>query len=478
MTSALLQGLLQGLAILSALLLVGAFLRAKVPLFRKLLLPASVIGGFIGLLLGPQVLGTNAILAFPEEFINTWSLLPGILIVPIFAAVPLGMFMHQKKKESGVFKKTLPKVLVSCGLFSAAGGVQTMIGFGFTLIAAKLMPSLNLYRTFGYELSQGFSGGHGTAGGVGNILEGLGLDYWATAQGVAITFATVGLIGGMLIGIYLINRAAAKGQTAMLSKPGELPPLTAYGFTKDISAQPNMGRETTNSSSIETITVHLAIMLVDCGLAYWLLGLAKTYKVPGLSSIPVWFYGLLIMYGINFIMIKLKLDWMIDTKVKARITGTMSDIAIVAAIASVPVKAVAAYVGPMIILSVLGFIFTYLVCFPLFRFCFGKDDFPFERAIMSWGVNTGVMINGMMLLKICDPDYDTPVLNDFSMGFSLMSIIMIFTSPITYGLIATGSTFANFAFGTINCIGYFIMALVGRAMLKKMNKSELQVTTE
>lgn len=213
MTSLLLQELLKSVAILSALLLLGAFLRAKIPFFRKLLLPASVIGGFIGLLLGPQVLGGNAILSFPEEYINTWSLLPGILIVPIFAAVPLGMFMHQKKKEEGVFKKTLPKVLVSCGLFSAVGSVQMLLGFGFTLVAAKLVPSLNLYRTFGYELSQGFSGGHGTAGGVGNILEGMGLDYWATAQGVAITFATVGLIGGMLLGIYLINRASSKGQT-------------------------------------------------------------------------------------------------------------------------------------------------------------------------------------------------------------------------------------------------------------------------
>ena len=29
----------------------------------------------------------------------------------------------------------------------------------------------------------------------------------------------------------------------------------------------------------------------------------------------------------------------------------------------------------------------------------------------------------MMLLKICDPDYQTPALAEFSMGFALMSII-------------------------------------------------------
>lgn len=472
MTSALFQNLIMSLAVLSALLFAGTFLRAKVPFFRKLLLPASVIGGFIGLLLGPQVWGGNAILAFPETYITTWSLLPGILIVPIFASVPLGMFMHEKKKESNAFKKNLPKVLISCGLFSGAGGIQMAMGFGFTLIAMKVMPSLDLYRTFGFELSQGFSGGHGTAGAVGNILEGFGLPYWSTAQGVATTFATIGLMGGMLLGIFFINRASKKGQTQLLDKPGSIPALTAYGFTKDITEQPTMGRETTNSSSIETISVHLGFILVDCGLSYWLLGLAKTYNVPGLSSIPVWFYGLLLMYAINGLLIKLKLDWMIDKKVKSRITGTMSDIAITAAIASVPVKAVAAFIGPILILSVLGFLATYFCCFPMYKFFFGKNDFSFERAIMSWGVNTGVMINGMMLLKICDPDYETPALNDFSMGFALMSIIGIFTSPITYGLLATGSTFANFAFSSVCAIVYVAMALVGRAMLKKANPAQ------
>ena len=47
MTSQLLTQLLQALSLLSVLLLVGTFLRAKVKLFQSLYLPASVIGGFI-----------------------------------------------------------------------------------------------------------------------------------------------------------------------------------------------------------------------------------------------------------------------------------------------------------------------------------------------------------------------------------------------------------------------------------------------
>jgi len=467
MTSEVLQNLLIYLALAAVLLFVGMFLRAKVPLFRKLLLPASVIGGFIGLLLGPQVLGSHAILPFSADCVTTWSLLPGILILPIFASVPLGSGMNEAPKPRGEFKRNLPKVLASCGCFSMTAFLQGAVGFGVAFLIVTFFPGIGLYKNFGYELVAGFSGGHGTAGAIGGLLQGFGVEHWEVAQGVATTFATIGLVGGMIGGIILINIASRKGKTMVLDKPSQLPAITTYGFTKDISQQPNMGRETTSNSSIESISVHVGIILIDCALSYFLLGLAKTYQVPGLSSIPVWFYGLLLMYAINFLLRKLKLDWMIDKKVKARITGAISDFAIVCAVASMNVKAVAAYIVPIIACSILGFVVTYIACFTMHRFCFGKKDYPFERAIMSWGVNTGVMINGMMLLKICDPGYDSPTLTDFSMGFALFTITSIFTSPISYGLILRGTELSNFLFQFGLAMAFLVMALIGRAMLKK-----------
>ena len=75
---------------------------------------------------------------------------------------------------------------------------------------------------------------------------------------------------GILLGVFIINRASARGQTAILKSAAALPTKSTYGYTKDINEQGSLGRETTTSSSINTITVHLAIILVDCGLAYWL----------------------------------------------------------------------------------------------------------------------------------------------------------------------------------------------------------------
>ena len=47
LTSSLLTELLCSLSIIGGLLLLGTFLRAKVKLFQKLFLPASVIGGYL-----------------------------------------------------------------------------------------------------------------------------------------------------------------------------------------------------------------------------------------------------------------------------------------------------------------------------------------------------------------------------------------------------------------------------------------------
>ncbi len=465
MTSALLQELLMEVAVLCMFLLLGMFLRARVPAFRKMLLPASVIGGFIALLVGPRVWGEHSLLPISEATVNSWSLLPGVLIVPIFAAVPLGKGMNEQNSKSSA-RKNLPSVLASGGQFGLTSSLQSVLGFGIALLCMKFFPSLNLYRTFGVELSSGFAGGHGTAAGLGAILQGYGLDYWELSQGVATTFATIGLMGGMILGIAMINRASARGETRILKKAGEIPMSTLKGYTTDIREQKSLGRETTSSSSIETITVHLGIILADSALAYYLRSLAVAYGIPGLSSIPVWFYALLQMYAINWLLKKLHLDWMIDVHLKSRITGALSDIAICAAIASMPIKAVASYAGLIAIMSIAGFVVTYLVVFPLCRWIFGSS-YPFERAIISWGVSTGVMINGMMLLKICDPDYDSPALNDFSMGFAMLSIISIFTSPFYYGFLQSGTTMQNFLWALFTFTLYTVIMLVGRAGLKK-----------
>lgn len=464
MTSQLLTQLLQALSLLSVLLLVGTFLRAKIKLFQSLYLPASVIGGFIGIIISPEILGRFSNYSISEEWIKTYSLLPGILSVPIFAAIPLGMFLNENKNIKSMYPS---KVLICFGLFQCASMSQSAIGYATNMFFSKINPQLNMYRTFGYELSAGFAGGHGLAAATGKLLEGFGIPQWEIAQGVALTTATIGLIGGIVFGIIFINLAVRKNKTKIIKRINDNADKSMeVGYDKDINKQNSLGRETFLSSSIETITFHLAIIFTVCGIAYIVLNFVKKMNIAGLNVLPVWTYSMIIMFALNFIIKKLNLVWMVDAKVKAKIMGTLSDFAIVSAMTSLPIKAIINYIAPITVMCILGFIITYLLVFPLNSFFF-KEDYSFERAIISWGTLTGVLITGMTLLKICDPEYKSPALSEFSLGFSLMSITGLLIVPILNTVLAVGSTFDNFITAIISAILYFAFAFMVSFINKK-----------
>lgn len=479
--------LLKSICLLSALLLAGAWLRARVPLFRKLFLPASVIGGFIGLLLGPRILGNFTLLPVSEEWLDAWTALPSILVIPIFAATPLGMFSSKNRKakspsaagsavqQTGNKSKAKPvkKGMIALAAFFATGAVikvvtslQEVVGLGTNVIYSAVRPDSGLYKTFGYELARGFAGGHGSAGMVGSLLQGYGFDYWETAQGVTTTTATIGLIAGMIIGIITINVASRKGYTAILKKPSEIPEAMSRGYESDIGRQESIGRETMMSSSIDTITIHLAVLLLACGIGFIVQGIVD----PG-DNLPVWFFCMAGMYPVDWAISKLGLGWLIDTKVKARIIGSMSDFAIAAAIASIPVKTLSDYAGPLFAMVIAGLAVTFVSTFIIFKWLFPTRH-PFEHSIMMWGLETGVLINGMMLLKICDPEYETTALNDVSLGMSLFNLISLPLTLIIYYSLKNGTRMQIFLTVTAVLIVSVILLLLFRGLYKRSEKMQ------
>ena len=96
---------------LCILLVVGKILRVTIRLFQKLYLPASVIGGLLGLALVQTIGGF-----LPEATTAGWTRLPGFLINIVFAALFLGVF--------------IPPIRRIWGLGRAAVGVRSNRGLG------------------------------------------------------------------------------------------------------------------------------------------------------------------------------------------------------------------------------------------------------------------------------------------------------------------------------------------------------------
>lgn len=177
--------------LMSALILAGQLLRAKVKFLQELFIPASLLAGIIGLICGPYGLG---IIPFSEGF-GSYS---GALIVMVFAALPLS-----QEKSSG-----------------NKGGAGVMQMWGFQLITylgqhlwamalglLLFVPIFHAHAGFGYMLPTGFVGGHGTAAAVGETFKNLG---WEEAEALGMTSATVGILSGLIGGIILIKIATKK----------------------------------------------------------------------------------------------------------------------------------------------------------------------------------------------------------------------------------------------------------------------------
>ena len=430
MTSAMLSDLLQSLGLLGLFLLIGMALRAVCKPLQKAFIPASVIGGFLLLILGPQVLN---VLPVSEEWFSYYNLLPGVLIVPVVTAVPLGLHLQTKDgKGSGEFmKNVVPLIGIGVGISM----LQFAIGYLTNMVFQGSYP--DMYPQFGIELGIGFVGGHGTAGTLGNMLTELNLDYASVSQGVATTTATFGLVGGIVLGIVMINWAARKQHTAVLSKPADIPTPMKVGFEKDIAKQGSAGRETTMGSSIDTLAFHAAIIFLGCWLAYIAVKFAKALNIPVLKSMSVWAYGMIIMFIIWGLMCKCKVDYLVDGKIKSRITGAFTEFAVIGAVASLPIKAVAAFILPILVMVALGFVVTVAGLLLMSkRFLKG---YWFEQMIGTFGMATGVFITGVLLLRICDPENETPALASYSLSYTITSVIyfallnLFIVLPMSYG---------------------------------------------
>ncbi|UQT39742.1 hypothetical protein M5E89_01015 [Acidaminococcus intestini] len=130
----------------------------------------------------------------------------------MFAGIPLGNFVKKKRLDPQENRKEAAKIAIVSGIASGAFGFQIILGVGLPLLFMAFIPGLEFYNQFGYEICQGFNGGHGMAGAIGSLLMEGGASYWELSQGFLTTFATIGLLGGILLGVMIINRAAAKGK--------------------------------------------------------------------------------------------------------------------------------------------------------------------------------------------------------------------------------------------------------------------------
>ena len=413
-------------SMLGILLVIGTYLRLKIPFLKKYFIPASLIAGIIGLLLGPYFLGL-----IPKHITSCWSGMSGVLIVIVFAPMLMG-----KKERS---PKELAKKVVSGVCFSYLNCcVQYAIPL---LITAAIFVPQGVNQLFGCTVEEGWAGGHGTASGMIAVFEELG---WAEGQSLAVTTATIGLMFGIFGGIVLINVAVRKGWTACL---GNAEGSKSIENKEHELYTENRPTDTTRSISpmvIDNLAFHAAILSIAVFFGYILNWLLKAYLHFSVS----WFVTALFAgFFLQKILNHTKWGDAIDMKVMARLQGLALEFLVAGAVASVNVTVVLDYALPLIITQVILAVVTIFLHTWYARRAFGT--YWFENAMLYFGTFTGVAATGMLLLKVVDPEVKSDALDVFAgrapfCSWAVGGGIITSTAPIwvaTYGSAKVGLIF-------------------------------------
>lgn len=386
-------------AIVGVLILVATFLRLKVPFLRKAFIPASLLAGIIGLLLGPHVFKV-----IPADMMSSIGALPSHMITIVFACMLLGV-----KNEKGAGKLYAHDMVAGLGWLWSNSFMQ--VGVASLLTGLLFAPIWKVDGMFGSIFEIGFAGGHGTAGGMAKTFEELG---WADGGDLGKTTATIGLLCGIFGGMAIINIAVRKKWTKVLTVP------TKGNEAKEVfpegEREPN-AHGTISNDVVEPFAFHLAIIGVAIligRLIVWGFG-----KIFGYTSLPLFPFAMIGGWLINMLAQRTKLKDLFDRKTFMRIQGMALEILVTGAVASISIPVVLKYWAPLLITTVV--IMVLMVFYMLWLSPRIFEECWFEQGIIRYGAFTGVAAVGYMLLRCSDPKMETKAGTVYALNGPLMS---------------------------------------------------------
>lgn len=396
------------LLLLGLLLVMGKWVRVGTPLLQDLFLPSSLIAGFIGLFLGPEVLGRfiNRDI-IPDFSLETWRFLPGLMINIVFAALFIGKKIPNIKS---VWKLAGPQVVM--GYMISFG--QYVVGLVLSIFI--LYPIFEINPMSGALIEIGFVGGHGTASGLRGTFNEVG---FPEGGDLAIGLATIGVLGGVLIGITLINWGIRKNKLVHKIELADRNIIEKKGINELDTREP-AAFLSTRSESIEPLSLHFGYISIAILIGYIILqGLiwieevtwGVTTGVYLLRYVPLFPLAMLGGMIVQLILDKVDRYNTVDRQMINRIQGLALDVLIVSALATLSLRVIGENLVPFLVLSLGGIgwtVFAFLFLAPKML-----PDFWFERAIGDFGQSMGVTATGLLLMRVTDPDVKTPALESF-----------------------------------------------------------------
>ena len=418
----------------SGLLIIGLFLRSKVGFLQKMFIPVAVVGGLVGLLLGSEVLGK-----FCPYYIH-WSDNVSGFANPLLAILFVTQFIALS------FDRRMIKKCSLIFLISA------------TVIAAQVLSAMGLGKVFGLPdgaalLPFGaFYGAHGIPQVIAGIYDTLGYWNYDEASAFGTTYATIGMLYGIIVGIVILNYGIRKGwvtaeksgnlskedYTGILNKENRFKFMTAY--TSDIAFDP--------------LTLHFGIVLAIMLVAYGLLQIL--HMVPLFSGFAIYVPAILVSLAFGVIVKKIPAKEFINNESLAHIGTLALEYLIITAIATMKLDVIMNNAAAILTISFAGLVLTTVILMVLPKLWLKQNWL--ENAMVMFGAWTGSTATGMMLLRIADPELETDAGPNLIAATPLWQIsTQNFFLTIAPMFMVTAAGARNLAFGTA---GMLVVALI------------------
>ncbi len=396
---------------------VGVFLRARVPFLQKFLVPACMIGGILGML----ALNLNLVPLEAELF---HAIAYHFFIVSFISIGLTGGGRKQKGAGKQVARGALWMGLINGGSMASQALIGCLMVLGFGVLGRELPLS------FGLFLPLGFTQGPGQALAVGKAWEAGG---FTEAISIGLAFAALGFFFALFVGIPLVNWGIRHGFTKLGRE--ELPDYFRRGTYRPGQESGPTGMMTTHPGNVET----LAFQTGAVGIVYLLtyLGYYLVQLFVGALSEATWgfffFYALLAGIVFRLAMQKLGGGHLLNPQTQTGITGFSVDVLVAATLVSVKLAVVWDYIVPLLAISAVGGVWT-----TFYTIYFGRrieGELGFERMAVQYGVNTGTVSTGLLLLRVIDPQFKTSVALEtglysiFAMPFVLGAMLVIVYGP-------------------------------------------------
>lgn len=359
-------------------LIIGFVIREIIKPLQKLFIPASLVGGVLLLILGPQVLGLLSIGESLEQ-------LPGLMLGPLLTGLLLSATLNTRKVKSYADYS-----LVSLSLYGLQAGVGLLLGIGLAAIWTNLPQGWGIMGVFA------FYNGHGDAAATGAVFQDLGIEQ---NLGIGMILATLGLIVGVLIGLLFVNIGIRKGWTTFI-KDAESRPKSFFGGILPTDAQSPIGFNKVSPMAVNSLALQGSLIMLAMFIGGSVISLMSSI-FPAVDNLPWFFYGMLGALILLPILSLTKTEKYKDNETLGSINGFSLEIMILTAVATIPLELAGMFIVPLLIFTSIMTVLTIVVSFVLTKW-FCKDQW-FEKALMIFGAGMGTAGIGLMLARSVDP---------------------------------------------------------------------------